>query len=129
MDYKIGKIEGNLPHLFVVGMKDGNIIYCAEERFRRYLTVEQSKAEFNAIGAENGLDKLLGFGHVGEPMNGTVWFTKSYHLGGVPAQVIEKLEESLQTAYKTRFPEIREIHFDKDNTQIKWENWQSIIGL
>lgn len=114
MEYKVGKIEGDLGdgidrmQKFIVYLDGDSLTFYANETWRGSPSHKDIAMDFHL-----NTDNVIGGGYVFRRKNEheLVFASYSSHFDGVPEKVLEKFGDALFNAYRAIDPEIESIQY------------------
>jgi hypothetical protein len=126
MKYLIGKIEGELPHKFVVSQEENNLVFHATQQFIREPKFKETRHK--DIANKFGLRKILGGGVCKSYKDSTLEVgNSSSDYSAVPKEVLNRFKDKLMNAYKDLIPSLTNIEFDPYENEVYSATWKGIL--
>ncbi len=124
MKYKIGKVEGELPHKFIVAREPESgepesLVYYA----RSWFDPEFDGNTKHANIADKYLVKPVGGGMVSGKGTTISLYDRSRDYGGVPTRILKRFEAKLLEEYRKTLPDTREIVIKIEDERIDGQYW------
>jgi len=127
-EYKIGRIEGELPHKFVVAGDSNALVFAADSQFKptvisSFGEVRRPERSHEEIGERSDLSRILGGGevYISKNIEGCLVLSgNSGQFGNVPSEVMEGFKGLLE-AYQRLCPSVTKIRYNTDGSNLSYE--------